>query len=363
MPNLSIMLKPASSLCNLNCQYCFYHSLAKDRAFENFGMMSVDTAHALIDSALELADKGSIYFAFQGGEPLLRGIDFYKDFVEYTNTKNAGKSAIFFTLQTNGTLITKDWAQFFHQHNFLIGLSLDGDQNANKFRLDKDGDDTFSKVIEGLFLLEDYEVDFNILSVATGYTAKNIKEIYSYFKYMGVKHLQFIPCLKPFGDTTEDERYMTVEEYRDFLMGLFSLYATDAINGRFVSIRYFDNIINMVNGIQPEQCGLMGHCNHQFVIEGNGNVYPCDFYCTDEWLLGNINDTPLKMLAKGEKANAFLKESLVLPDKCKDCKYLKICHAGGCKRNRESMDYCEAYKVFFEKTLPLIFKFFKKAND
>ncbi len=325
--------------------------------------MSEDTAHKVIDSALELADGGSIYFAFQGGEPLLRGLDFYKDFVAYTNAKNSGKSEIFFTLQTNGTLITKEWTQFFKTHNFLIGLSLDGDQNANKFRVDKDGDDTFSKVIEGLFLLEDYDVDFNVLAVATGYTAKNIKEIYAYFKYMGIKHLQFIPCLKPFGDTTEDERYMTVTEYRDFLMGLFSLYATDAINGRFVSIRYFDNLVNMLNGDLVEQCGLMGHCNHQFVIEGNGNVYPCDFYCTDEWLLGNILDSTLKTLATSKKAHDFLRNSLVIPDSCKACPYLKICHAGGCKRNRESMDYCEAYKIFFQKSLPLLFKFFKKSND
>ncbi len=360
MPNLSIMLKPASSLCNLDCKYCFYHSLSKDRQTQSFGFMDERTSHALIDSALSLADGGSIYFAFQGGEPLLCKLAFFEDFVAYTNKHNLKNSQIYFTLQTNGTLITKEWCEFFKKNGFLIGLSLDGDQNANAFRVDKDGYDTFSKVIEGLFLLEDYEVDFNVLSVATGYTARHVKEIYDYYRYMGIKYLQFIPCLRPFGDTTQDDRYMTPTEYRDFLLSLFSLYVNDAVKGDFRSIRYFDNLVNMVFGDKPEQCGLMGHCNHQYVIEGNGNVYPCDFYCTDEWLLGNVNDTPLKDMEGCDKALAFLKESIAIPDRCKDCPYLSICHAGGCKRNRVSADYCQAYKEFFPKAVPIIKTVFKK---
>ncbi len=320
--------------------------------------MDTVTSHALIDSALSLADGGSIYFAFQGGEPLLNKLDFYEDFVSYTNSNNTLNSTIYFTLQTNGTLITKEWCQFFKHNNFLIGLSLDGDQNANKFRVDKEGYDTFSKVVEGVFLLEDYEVDFNVLSVATGYTAHHVREIYDYYKYMGIKYLQFIPCLRPFGDSTEDERYMTAEEYKHFLLDLFALYLNDYQKGQFTSIRYFDNLVNMINGVRPEQCGLMGHCNHQYVIEGNGNVYPCDFYCTDEWLLGNVNNTTLKELENSKKALSFLQESIVIPDRCKPCRYLSICHAGGCKRNRVSADYCTAYKEFFKLAVPLIKKYF-----
>ncbi len=354
------MIKPSSSLCNLDCQYCFYHSLSKNREHASFGFMDTATSHALIDSALELADGGSIYFAFQGGEPLLSSKAFYRDFVDYARIHNKQSCIIHFTLQTNGTLIDKEWVEFFKQHNFLIGLSLDGDQNANAFRVDKEGEDTFSRVIEGFFLLQDNEVDFNVLSVATGYTSRHLREIYSYYKSMGIKFLQFIPCLRPFGDTTEDDRYMTAEEYRRFLLELFALYVSDVIRGDYTSIRYFDNLVRMCLGERPEQCGLMGHCSHQYVIEGNGNVYPCDFYCTDEWLLGNVNTSKLKELEGCDKAIAFLRESLPIPDRCKDCQYLNICHAGGCKRNRVSADYCAAYKEFFRNAVPVIQQVFKK---
>ena len=126
-----------------------------------------------------------------------------------------------------------------------------------------------------------------------------------------------------------------------------------------MSIRQFDNWVRMYLGERAEQCGLMGHCTHQFVAEGNGNIYPCDFYCTDEWLLGNINESSLEAMAKGEKAKQFIMESLPVPQKCKDCRFMPLCRAGGCKRNRESADYCESYKRFFSACLPL-FRMFRR---
>ena len=186
--------------------------------------------------------------------------------------------------------------------------------------------------------------------------------IYKHFRKEGFNYIQFIPCLRPMGDDTQSELYMTAEQYSDFLIRIFNLYVKDFVRGNYISIRQFDNWVRMYLGQRPEQCGLLGHCTHQFVCEGNGNIYPCDFYCTDEWLLGNINEDSLEAMAKGEKATAFIKESIPMPVKCKDCRFLKICRGGGCKRNRESADYCQSYMKFFSSCLPLFRAFTDKLK-
>ncbi|MGN0770978.1 MAG: radical SAM protein [Christensenellales bacterium] len=353
MPQLSIMLKPASSMCNLRCKYCFYHSLAGSRESFSYGKMSNDTTDNVIAKALEFAGGESIYFAFQGGEPLFAGKEWFRYFVEKVRQLNTNGSKIYYSLQTNATLIDEEWAKFFADNGFLLGVSLDGDQNANRFRLDINLDYTFPKVRQAIDILEKYAVDFNILIVTTGWTADHVEEVYRYLTGQGFKYLQFIPCLRPFGDKSESELYMTVEQYGDFLIRLFNLYVKDYVRHDYTSVRLLDNMVHLYLGNPVEQCGVCGHCSHQFVVEGNGNVYPCDFYCLDEWLLGNINDSDFNALAHSKKATEFIKESLKLPDKCKKCRLYPVCRGGGCKRNREDRDYCQAYQKFFDACLPL----------
>ncbi len=355
MPPLSIMIKPASALCNMRCKYCFYHDVTDHRDVKSFGFMSEETAYNLIQKALAFADGESVAFAFQGGEPTIRGIDFFRYFCKTVDELNLKKSRIFYGLQTNGTLLDETWARFFKQRKFLVGLSLDGDFANNSFRIDDNGQNTYHKIIKGANLLEKHQVDFNILTVLTGRCAENIDEILRHFKKRNYKYLQFIPCLRPFGDKTESELYMTPEQYQHFLIHGFNAYVKDYVRDEYTSIRYFDNLVHLYLGNPTEQCGMCGHCTHQFVVEGNGNVYPCDFYCTDEWLLGNINDNNenFNTLAHCEKATEFLKESLAIKEECKKCKYLALCRGGGCKRNRYDRDYCESYKGFFDACLPL----------
>lgn len=354
MPPLSIMIKPSSSLCNMRCKYCFYHSIANSREVKTFGLMKRETAQNIIDKALDFADGESIYFAFQGGEPLLSGLDFFENFVNYVKEKNIKRSVINFSLQTNGTLINNDWAKFFKKNNFLIGLSLDGDKNANLFRVDNDYRPTFNRVNEASKILSNFGVDFNILIVATGYTAEHIENVFNYFKNKGVKYLQFIPCLRPFKDKSESQLYMTVSQYESYLIRLFNLYVKSYVEGKYVSIRHFDNMVRLFLNQPCEQCGMQGHCSHQFVVEGNGNVYPCDFYCLDEWLLGNINTSDnFDILAHSKLAIDFIKNSFNIKEECKACPFYRVCRGGGCKRNREDRDYCLAYKSFFSKCLPL----------
>lgn len=359
MPPLSIMIKPASSLCNLRCKYCFYCDVAANREVFSLGKMNEATAEKLIKDALSFADGASVAFAFQGGEPLLAGLDYYKFFVSAVKEHNKNSSEIFYSIQTNGTLVTDEWAKFFTENKFLVGLSLDGDYEGNRFRVNADGQNAYYKIIAAASKLKKHGTEFNILTVLTGYCADNAQRIYKYFRSQGFKYIQFIPCLRPMGDKTQSELYMTTKQYADFLIRTFNLYVKDFVRGNYISIRQFDNYVRMFLGEKPEQCGLMGHCTHQFVCEGNGNIYPCDFYCTDKWCLGNINEAALKEMANGKKAFEFIKESLTVPEKCKQCKFYPLCRSGGCKRNKESADYCESYKAFFSACLPL-FRAFRK---
>lgn len=353
MPPLSIMIKPASSLCNLKCEYCFYHNVSSVRDIKSFGVMSMDTAKNLIKNALDFANGCNIAFTFQGGEPLIAGLEYFEGFVDMVNELNDKNSEIFYGLQTNGTLLTNEYAKFFHDNKFLIGLSLDGNKKANRFRQDQDGHNTYDKIIKASQILKRHNVDFNVLTVLTGYCADNIDEIYHALTRQGFKYLQFIPCLRPFGDESENEMYMTQEQYTKFLINGFKAYVEDYMHNDYTSVRYFDNLVHMFLGKQAEQCGMCGHCMRQFVIEGNGNAYPCDFYCTDEWLLGNVNENSFDELAGCERANAFINESLEIEEKCKKCKYLPLCRAGGCKRQKSDKDYCESYKAFFNTCLPM----------
>lgn len=353
MPPISVMIKPASGLCNLRCEYCFYRNVTELRELSSLGKMSPETAEEIIRKALAFANGKTVAFAFQGGEPLLAGLPFFRHFIDTLHRENTKNSPIVLGLQTNGTLITDEWARFFRDNQILVGLSLDGDTYGSAFRLDTNGKNVVQKVLSAAERLKKHDVEFNILTVLTGRCADSIDRIYSFFKNKGFRYLQFIPCLRPFGDNSENELYMTNEQYAAYLTKCFRRYVQDYTRGQYTSIRYFDNLVHLYLNMPAEQCGMYGHCMHQFVAEGNGNIYPCDFYCTDEWLLGNIHETDFEALAKSERAVEFIRESLVIPEKCKECPYYFLCRSCGCKRTRADRDYCEAYQIFFKECLPL----------
>lgn len=342
---ISIMIKPASSACNLRCEYCFYADVSDNRQEKNKGIMSLDTARSIIKSAFEFS-KDNVFFTFQGGEPLLAGVDYFNSFIDMVK-EYKGKANVSFALQTNGTLINDEWCKLFKDNRFLIGVSLDGDEEINSYRKYPDGSSSFNDVMKGIELLKKYDVPFNILSVLTSRTAQNFRKTYRFFKSNDLRYLQYIPCLKPFG-SDDNEYSMTTEDYEGYLNSAYKLYYNDSFRVG-VSIRQFDNYRLLSQGQNAEQCGMNGVCSNQFVIEGDGSIYPCDFYCTDEWLLGNINDTSFEEAYNSKKAVEFIKDSFKLKDECKECEYFQLCRGGGCKRNKEAYDYCKAYKSFFEK--------------
>lgn len=348
---ISIMLKPSSSMCNLKCEYCFYASLASERNEYSKGFMNLKTAENVIKSAVSFTKGTRIIFTFQGGEPMLSDIMFYRDFVSLVKENNIYNSPVTYCLQTNGTLINEEWCKFFKENNFLLGVSLDGNDNQNSYRVYPDGKPSFDDVLNGIKMLQKYGVEFNVLSVITKKTANSIRDNYRFMKQNGIYNLQYIDCLKPLNCSFDEEIYMNSDDCFHFLDKAFRLYFNDKMIGNRISVRSFDNYLMLLRGRNAEQCGMNGFCSSQFVVEGDGTVYPCDFFCTDEWELGNINNSSFSEMSKSRRAVNFLKESYAVNDTCRSCMYFALCRGGGCKRNKVDTDYCEAYKKFFSLSL------------
>lgn len=352
--SVSIMLKPSSSMCNLKCEYCFYSSLSSERKEYSKGFMNLKTAENVIRSAAEITKGTEIVFIFQGGEPMLSNLEFYKGFIDLADKYNVYNSHITYCFQTNGTLITEEWCRFFKENNFLVGVSLDGNENQNSYRVYPNGKSSFNDVMKGIKLLQDFGVNFNVLSVVTKKLANSVRDNYRFMKQNNIFNFQYINCLKPLQSDYNPNLYMNNDDYSVFLEKAFRLYYNDNMMGKRVFIRSFDNYLLLLLGRNCEQCGMNGFCSAQFVVEGDGTVYPCDFYCTDEYELGNINKVSFYEISKNEKFKAFIKESYVINDECRKCSYFALCRGGGCKRNKEDISFCKAYKKFFGDSINMM---------
>jgi uncharacterized protein len=358
MPTVDMLIKPASGLCNMRCKYCFYADVADNREVRSYGLMSEETQKELVKKALASAD-GYCNFAFQGGEPTLAGLDFFRRQVELEQRYNFRGIRVTNSIQTNGLAIDEEWAKFLAENHFLVGLSLDGPREIHDaLRTDPAGAGTFDRVMETVKLFRKHKVDFNILTVISKPVAQNAKKVYSFFRSCNFKYLQFIECLDPF-DAQPREYSLTPEDYGQFLKVTFDEYYRDFQRGQYVSVRTFDNYITMLLGNPPESCGMSGVCTAYNLVEANGNVYPCDFYVLDKYLLGNIHTHSFADFAHSNIAAAFVKESLHVDPACRRCKWYRLCH-GGCKRCREPFvegkpglnRFCEAYQGFFQYAYP-----------
>lgn len=356
MPPLSILIKPASSNCNLRCKYCFYHSLAENRETRSYGIMSTELLELIVKKALEFS-SGSCTLAFQGGEPTVAGLDFYKKLMEFEEKYNTKKVRINNAIQTNGVLMNDDWARFLADNKFLTGISLDGPKDIHDLnRIDSTGEGSFKEVMNTIGLFNKYGVEYNILCVVNNNTARHIGKIYRFFKKNNFKFLQFIPCLDPLGEPYGSREFsLTPESYTSFLKTSFDLWYEDIIKGERISIRYFDNLVMMLMGYYPEACDMAGQCRSQFVIEADGGVYPCDFYVTDDWHLGNIRDMGFYDLKHCNTGRNFEEVSRHVDTRCKQCRWASLCR-GGCRRCREPFvdgkpglnHFCESYREFFD---------------
>ena len=358
MKAATILIKPASGRCNMRCRYCFYQDEAENREYKDYGMMSLDTAHALIDKTTASFDD--VTYAFQGGEPTVRGLDFFRSFTEYAEGK--GKD-VHFAIQTNGFTIDRDWASFFKEHGYLVGLSMDGDKAMHDaYRVDGRDKGTFRRVFSSFQILSSSGVDFNVLVTLTRAAALRGREIYQFLKRNGARYQQYIPCIDPMASERGSEEYsLTPEAYLSFLNDVFALYYRDWERGDYVSVRYFDNLVTMMMGMRPESCGLLGFCPDNYVVEADGSVFPCDFYVLDGYLLGNMNSDSLEDIGRKREEIGFREKSLRIEPECSECPVFMLCR-GGCRRDREDFStgalrlsyLCPAYRSFLASARPYL---------
>lgn len=360
MRNLNFLIKPASGLCNMRCRYCFYEDEAANRAQASAGRMTKVIADQLIEDAFAALDEwGMVTFAFQGGEPTLAGLDYFRHFTEKVSQCNTKHTRVNYAIQTNGLALDESWVDFFAEHHFLVGVSIDGTKAIHEvLRPDAAGQSTWNRVTRNLALLQKKRVDTNILCVVTRLCAKSPVKVYHTLQKLGGVYLQFIPCLDPLGaDRGSMDYSLTPELYGSFLCGLFDEWYLDWKNGRYTSVRLFDDYVHLAMGMPSGTCSTSGSCGSYLVVEGDGSLYPCDFYCLDDWKLGQIGQQPLEAILNGEKEKAFLDEGQHHPVECAECPSRSLCF-GGCKRDwyidqTGSHNYfCPAFRRFFQHASP-----------
>ena len=368
MQEIHLMLKPASGLCNMRCKYCFYADETKKRAIANYGLMSFDTLHSVLEKVLSEATR-SCTIAFQGGEPTLAGLPFFRQAISICKGKNVNHCSISFAIQTNGLLIDDEWCEFFAENHFLVGISLDGPKELHDAnRPDTVGKGTYSRVMHALQLLKSQGVDTNILTVVTADTAKNYRKSYNFFVRSGFDYQQYIPCLDPLNEPRGQQPWsLTPERFEQYLKTAFDCWYQDTMRGRKRYHRYFDNLLLMLNGQPPEACGMLGTCGMQYVVEADGSVYPCDFYMLDQYKLGNLNTDTLAQIDARRKEIGFIEQSCAVDEKCKICRWYQLCR-GGCRRDRDYYQdgigrnyYCTAYEHFFEYAWPKLGAVYEKV--
>ncbi|NLX83727.1 MAG: SPASM domain-containing protein, partial [Clostridiales bacterium] len=298
----------------------------------------------------------AITFAFQGGEPTLMGACFYREWLRLVKKHNARRLPVHYALQTNGVAVDDALMDVLADGNFLVGVSLDGTKDIHDSRRKTArGEGSYDRALHTIRRLHRRQIAYNILCVVDEAVAKAPDAVYDALRAHG--YIQFIPCLDPIG---ADTRQLRPKSYGQFLIAVFDRYERDIRTGHYVSVNVFDNWVRILRGQPPTACNMTGHCSPNYVAESNGNIYPCDFYCLDEWLLGNITESSLYTIAKAERLHAFLTESRAHPGSCISCPFYTLCRTG-CKRDhvRGLNRLCEGFKLFFEQRAPALMELAK----
>lgn len=371
-----MVAKPIGPVCNLNCEYCFY--LEKKALFvpkQKF-RMSDDILLAFITGYISSQPTPVVDFVWQGGEPTLLGIDFFKRVVGFQNPFKNCKT-IGNALQTNGTLLTDQWCRFLKKNHFMVGLSLDGPKEIHdRFRRDRQSKGTFNKVMRGLKLLQKYEVDYNVMASVTRDKARHPLDVYRFLKDQGIRFIQFAPVIERLPDPVsrqqglrfaapalldgkEDQTQVTPwsvlpEEYGDFLIAIFEEWVRNDVGKVFVM--NFEWALSAWIGNPSPVCIHAMQCGRSLVMEHNGDVYACDHCVYPQYRFGNILKDPLgKMVEKSIQSGFGVNKEAALPRWCRECEVLTACR-GGCPKHRFAQTYynepglqylCLGYRKFF----------------
>ena len=371
---LYVMLKPAGAHCNLACKYCYYLEKNKLYPTAQRHLMSDEMLEQFTREYIEAQTMNQVLFTWHGGEPLLRSIDFYRKALSLQQ-KYAGDRRIDNVIQTNGTLLTDEWCEFFAQNHWLVGISIDGPQpDHDHYRLTAAGKPSWKKVMQGIKLLKKHGVEWNAMAVVNAYNVNHPLEFYRFFKENGCQFLQFTPIverqtrhedgrtLASLADKNEiplSEASVTPEQWGYFLCAIFDEWVRKDVGKIFVEI--FDCTLANWMGISPGICAYSKECGHAGVMEHNGDVYSCDHFVFPEYKLGNIRDHSLIDMLYGEQQQEFsrLKHSS-LPRQCKECDMEFACH-GECPKNRFMKDkygdsglnyLCPGYYHYYQHVAP-----------
>ncbi len=351
---LTVLIKPAGPDCNLACSYCFYTQKSDLYPDTPQHRMSDETLRELVRRYMNYHDR-TVSFAWQGGEPTLMGLDFYKRAVRYQQLYGRSGQHVSNSLQTNAVLLDdREWARFLHEYRFLVGASIDGPADVHDaFRRNHDGRGSHARVVAAIETLLEHEVEVNVLAMVQPENIHRAAETYEYLLNLGIDFLQFIPLAEPdpSGEGLADFS-IDPEDYGRFLCEIFDLWAAE--KPRQAYVRMFDDALAVVMGFDHPTCMFGPHCGPYFVAEHNGDIYACDFFVEEQWKYGNIHNLRFDRIPRLELYQTFRKRKTAGLNECARCEWFGMCH-GGCPKYRVMLGdaarptyFCEAYRMFFE---------------
>jgi uncharacterized protein len=364
-----VMAKPTGAICNLDCAYCFF--LSKEQLYPNSNFrMSDEVMENYIRQTIEAQSAPEITIAWQGGEPTLMGLDFYRRVAEVVEKYRRPGTTIQNTIQTNGVQLNEEWCEFLREHNVLVGISVDGPRAMHDtYRRDKGGGPTFDKVIKGLRLMQQKGVEFNILCTINNVNSQHPLEVYKFFRDdLGARYIQMIPIVERINDNgltifqqgrRVTDRSVTPHQYGRFLIEIFDEWVRHDVGEVFIQM--FDGVlISWLRG-HSSLCIFRPTCGDGVALEHNGDLYSCDHFVEPKYLLGNILKTPLVQLVNSDQQRSFGQDKQTsLPKYCRECEYLFACH-GECPKNRfldtpdgeSGLNYlCAGLKAYFAHVDP-----------
>lgn len=366
-----VTAKPVGARCNLRCTYCYYLEKGELYARQSGpSTMDDNTLSIFIRDYIRAQPTKDVVFTWHGGEPLMRPLKFYERIIELQRQYGSGHNIVN-CIQTNGTLLTEEWCAFLHDHGWLAGVSVDGPQRLHdKYRLMRDGQPSFTRVMQGIELLNKHGVEWNALAVVNAFNADHPLEFYDFFRSIGCRFIQFTPVverlrrdgsLASLADSGFEVTDFSVSprQWGEFLCSLFDEWVRNDVGTYFVQL--FDSTLANWAGVEPPVCTMAAQCGHAVAMEYNGDVYSCDHFVFPEYLLGNIkNKTFSDMLYSTRQRRFGADKRRLLPDQCRQCAYLFACN-GECPRNRFAvtasgqpyLNYlCEGYFRFFKHAAP-----------
>jgi uncharacterized protein len=364
MDDFQVFVKPVGAICNLACSYCYYLDKQKIYQEELVTRMNDKVLEAYIVQHIGISSGRDIFFSWHGGEPTLAGLKFFQLAIDLQQKHTPANRRIINGIQTNGTLLDHEWCRFLKQHNFIVGISLDGPENFHScHRFSKNGNSCFDEVLRGYMLLKQYRIPCEILCVVSAVNEGFPLEIYRFFKQLNAEFITFLPLVEKqtSGKTMVSERSVSAEAFGQFLCSIFDEWKASDIGK--IKVQIFEEALRSAFNLEHSLCIFKKTCGRVPVVEHNGDFYSCDHYVTGEYLLGNIGTTPLDQLMENPAQKAFGNSKWdLLPEYCIKCDVRNLCN-GACPKDRfinspdgePGLNYlCNGYKLFFNHCMPFI---------